>query len=81
MIYGEDEYHKYKPKKTKTLASTPASTPITPAIASIVSSPITPIHYDDVIVETLNVTLNVNKIQQEEVVEDQMMIVVFAIHI
>ena len=37
-----------------TPASTPASTPITPAIASIGSSPITPIHYDDVIVETSN---------------------------
>jgi len=62
MIYGEDEYHKYKPKETRT----PASTPITPAIASIGSSPITPIHYDDVIVETSNVTSIVNKIQQEE---------------
>jgi hypothetical protein len=56
MIYGEDEYHKYKPKKTKTPTSTPASTstPNTPAIASIGTSPITPIHYNDVIIETSN---------------------------
>ena len=80
MIYGEDEYHKYKPFKSRT----PASTPNTPAIASIVSSPITPIYY-----ETSNVTSNVNKIQQQEVVEDQdddsgirnPYLVVFAIHI
>ena len=65
MIYGEDEYHKYKPKKTRSTTNTPN----TPAIVSKESSSLTPIRYDDAIVDDAIVE-TLSQVQQEQALVD-----------